>query len=309
MTTIRAILCATDLSPASEAAWDTARLLGRLLGAELTLLHVLPPPAVPLEGYFPPEMYQELLQSASREAQAGLDAWLAREPGLKARARLVEGPIGQRILDVAREEQADLVTVGSHGRTGLGRALLGSIADRVVRTAPCPVLTVRPTAAGAVPSRIARILFPTDFSPNARAAWPWVTALAGPTGAEVDLLHVTAQPVPDQHLPPALIERMARLLEEQGQAEAERFLQHEERQAPGRLPPGRVTVLIGRGVVGEQIAHWARSRGADLIVMGTHGWSGVVRWMLGSVAHHLVQTAPCPVLTVGPAGQERAHAP
>ena len=318
MTTIRQILCATDLSQASEPAWDEAQRLARLFGAELALLHVVPPLPIPLEGYFPPQMYQELVEGASREAQAALEGLLARmaEPRVKARARVEEGPAAQRILDVAREESADLVVVGTHGRTGFGRILLGSIADRVVRVAPCPVLTVRPRPAGAAPaSAITRILYATDFSPSARVAWPWAVALAEASGAEVDLLHVTAQPVPDRHLSPELIGRMAQLLEEHGQTEAERFVQDWERsrRAPGTEPRGltrdRIHVLIGRGVVPEQIVHWAQSRSANVIVMATHGWSGLLRWMLGSVAHQVLQTAPCPVLTVGPeGGEERPHA-
>src|SRR5262249_12451810 len=89
------------------------------------------------------------------------------------------------------------------------------------------------------------------------------------------------------------------LLGEQGRTEVERFLQQSEHLGPGGLPRDRVEVLIGHGVVEDQIAHWAQGRTADLIVMGTHGWSGLLRWMLGSVAQHVLQTAPCPVLTVG----------
>jgi nucleotide-binding universal stress UspA family protein len=320
MTTIRSILCATDLSPASEAAWDEAQRLARLFDAEVVLLHVVPPVPIPIEGYFPPQMYQELVDGASREAQAGMEAWLGRmaEPRPKARARVEDGAAAQRIVDVARDEGSDLIVVGTHGRTGFGRILLGSIADRVVRVAPCPVLTVGPRAGAraAAPAGLARILYATDFSPSARAAWPWAVALAEAAGADVDFVHVTAQPVPDRHLTPELLGRMAQLLEEQGQAEAERFLEQWERsrRGPGSPPPrlssDRVHVLIGHGVVGEQIAHWAETRSASVIVMGTHGWSGLVRWMLGSVAHQVLQLAPCPVLTVGPEGprEEPRHA-
>lgn len=304
MTPIRKILCATDLSPASEPAWEEAQLLARALGAELVLLHVVPPVFVPMEGYFPPQMYQELVEGAEQEAQRHLDALLGKlgDPPLKARSRIVEGSAALRILDVAREEGSDLLVVGTHGRTGVGRVLVGSVADRIVRSAPRPVVTVRPQPSATRPARMGRILYATDFSPTAKSAWPWVQALAGATGAAVDFLHITAQPVPDRHLSPELIGRMAALLDEQGQSEAERFLQQSERDQPGRLPRERVQVLIGRGVVEEQIVHWAQARGADLIVMGTHGRSGLLRWMLGSVAHHLLQTAPCPVLTVGPEG-------
>jgi nucleotide-binding universal stress UspA family protein len=312
LTPIRQILCATDFSPASEPAWDEAQVLARALGAELLLLHVVPPVLVPMEGYFPPRMYQELVEGAEREAKARLDTMLAKlgDPAIKARSRVVEGSAALKILDVAREEGCDLLVVGTHGRTGMGRVLLGSVADRIVRGAGRPVVTVRPRPAGAPPARLGRILYATDFSPTSRAAWPWVLALAEATGAAVDLLHVTTQPVPDRHLAADLIGRMAALLDEHGQSEAERFLQQFERDHPGRLPRERVQVLITRGVAEEQIVHWAQARGADLIVIGTHGWSGLLRWMLGSAAHHLLQAAPCPVLTVGPEcrGEEPSHA-
>jgi nucleotide-binding universal stress UspA family protein len=311
--TVRQILCASDLSPASEPAWLMAQRLGRLFAADVLLLHVVRPVPIPIEGYFPTEMYQELLTGARRQAEASLAAVVAgvSGPPLKVRTRVAEGSPAARIVDVAGEEAADLVVVGTHGRTGLDRVLVGSVADRVVRTAGCPVLTVRALPAGATPSTgLGRILYATDFSPTARAAWPWVLVLASASGAVVDLLHVAAQPVPDQHLSPELLGRMARLLEEQAQTEAERFLQDVGRTWPGRLPRERVAVLIGHGVIGEQVSHWAQERRADLIVMGTHGWSGLFRWMLGSVAQHVIQSAPCPVLTVAPegAGKEPSHA-
>jgi nucleotide-binding universal stress UspA family protein len=97
---------------------------------------------------------------------------------------------------------------------------------------------------------------------------------------------------------------MAQLRHDQGRAAAERFLE----RSP--LPRDRVHVVLPSGAPGDQIVHRAQERRADLIVLGTHGWSGLVRWMLGSVAHHVIQAAPCPVLTVGPTGraEEAGHA-
>jgi nucleotide-binding universal stress UspA family protein len=306
MTTIQRILYATDLSGASEPAWDEARRLGRLLGAEILLLHVVPPPPfLPIEGYVPPQMYEDLLGSARRYAQERFDRLLGSVAGsgLKTRVRLEEGPPAQRILEVATQEAADILVVGTHGRTGLERLALGSVADRMVRQATCPVLTARSTPEGARRAEIRRICYATDFSPTARAAWPWVVALAGATGATVDLVHVTFEPIPDPHLPSETIGRMAQLFRDQGRAEAERFLEQ------STLPRERVQVHVTQGVPGEQIVRRAQDGDADLIVMGTHGWSGVVRWMLGSVAHHVIQTAPCPVLTVGPASAHEAGRP
>jgi nucleotide-binding universal stress UspA family protein len=216
--------------------------------------------------------------------------------GLKVRIRLEEGPPASRILEVASQEAADLLVVGTHSRTGVQRAMLGSVADRMVRQATCPVLTVRPRPESAPRREIRRICYATDFSPTARAAWPWVVAIASAAGAEVDLVHVPFEPVTDRHMPVEAIGRMAQLLREQGQIEVERFLER------STLPRERIHVHLSPGVPGEQIVHRAQERAADLIIMGTHGWSGIVRWMLGSVAHYVIQTAPCPVLTIAPAG-------
>ena len=307
MTTIDRILYATDVSSTSEPAWDEARRLGRLFNAEILLLHVVAPPLVfPIEGYFPPELYEELLRNARRDAEKEFDRLLGAVPGsgLKVRIRLEDGSPASRIFEVATQEAADLLVVGTHSRTGLERAVLGSIADRMLRQATCPVLTVRPMPERAPRREIRRICYATDFSPTARAAWPWVVAIASAAGAEVDLVHVTFEPVADRHLSAEAIGRMAQLLREQGQIEVERFLER------STLPRERIHVRLSPGVPAEQIVHQAQAQGADLIVMGTHGWSGIVRWMLGSVAHHVIQTAPCPVLTVAPAGAaHEAHLP
>jgi nucleotide-binding universal stress UspA family protein len=302
-TTIHRILYATDLSSASGPAWDEAQRLGRLFDAEIVLLHVVaPPPVFPIEGYVPPEVYEDLLESGRRDAQERFDRLLGSVTGsgLKLRLRLEEGRPAARILEVATQEAADLLVVGTHGRTGVERLVLGSVADRMVRQASCPVLTARSTPEGGPRREIRRICYATDFSPTARAAWSWVVALASAAGAEVDLAHVAFGPVPDRHLSAEAIGRLAMLLQEQGRMEAERFLEQ------STLPRERVHVRVMNGVPGEQIVHCAQEHAADLIVMGTHGWSGVVRWMLGSVAHHVIQTAPCPVLTVSPIGAAQA---
>jgi nucleotide-binding universal stress UspA family protein len=296
--TIQRVVYATDLSTISEPAWDEAKQLGHLFGAEILLLHVVPPPVIlPSEGYFPPQLFEELTQSARRESEKGLDRLLGSVAGsgVKVRVRLERGPVAQRILEVAAEEAADLLVVGTHGRTGLERALLGSVADRLVRQATCPVLTVRPTVGSMPRGALRRICYATDFSPTARAAWPWVVAIAGAANAEVDLVHVTFEPVPDRHLSAEALGQMAHAFREQGRTEAERFLER------STLRRERVQVRLPQGDPGEQIVHRAREQAADLIVMGTHGWSGLVRWMLGSVAYRVIQTAPCPVLTIAPA--------
>jgi len=137
-------------------------------------------------------------------------------------------------------------------------------------------------------------MFPTAFSDAARRAWPWARALAEATGAEVDLLHVLLEAAPDKHLDPAFLARVAAAIREDAQKSADRFL------ADCGLPRDRIHLLLVHGVETDQIVHWAQARSADLIVMGTHGRTGLLRLTLGSVARRVLHTAPCPVLTVGP---------
>ena len=219
MTTIHRLLYATDLSPASEPAWDEVQRLGRLFGAEIVLLHVLaPPPIVPVDAYIPPQVYEDLVEGARRDAQERFDRVLGSVAGsgLKIRIRLEQGPPAHRILEVASQEAADLLVVGTHGRVGIERLVLGSVADRIVRQATCPVLTVRSTPGSGSRREIRRICYATDFSPTARAAWPWVVAIASAAAAEVDLVHVTFEPVPDRHLSAEALGRMAQALPRPG---------------------------------------------------------------------------------------------
>jgi nucleotide-binding universal stress UspA family protein len=139
------ILVPTDFSTCSEAAWELAQRLARATGAELVLLHVLP--ETPLYSEVPWTMshVKEVYVAARKWGDDALERWVARAraSGFSARPILREGVAHREIAALATAEQADLVVIGTHGRGGIDRALLGSVADRVVRSAPCPVLTVR----------------------------------------------------------------------------------------------------------------------------------------------------------------------
>jgi nucleotide-binding universal stress UspA family protein len=142
------ILVPTDFSECSQEAWKLARRMAAAPGCELVLAHVLT--EVPLygEGVLNIETARKVREGARRWAETTLEEWVgkARAEGLGARAALRTGVPHQEIVALARDERADLVVIGTTGRGGLNRALLGSVADRVVRLAPCPVLTVREPA-------------------------------------------------------------------------------------------------------------------------------------------------------------------
>jgi nucleotide-binding universal stress UspA family protein len=142
----RRILCASDFSSASRPAFRRALDLARANRATLTIVHVFSP-VIPTmgDGFALTQVYDKILADAQADAQRRLDRLVARakQAGARAKGLLLEGIPHDRIVRAARSTRADLVVLGTHGRTGLGRLFLGSVAARVVTLAPCPVLTVR----------------------------------------------------------------------------------------------------------------------------------------------------------------------
>jgi nucleotide-binding universal stress UspA family protein len=142
----RRILHPTDFSKASGVAFTKAVSLAKQNRAQLTLVHVLSPvtPYVG-DGYVSPQAYEALERGARRGAQRRLAALLkkAAKAGVRARSLLLEGIAYDQIARISRAKRADLIVMGTHGRTGFSRFFMGSVAERVIPLAPCPVLTVR----------------------------------------------------------------------------------------------------------------------------------------------------------------------
>jgi universal stress protein A len=142
----KSVLYATDFSRPSLAALPHAIAAARERHAELVVLHVLPPPIGPdAMGYVPSRMYDEMKAAVVKDAQRRLALLVARVLRARVRARslLVEGLPQEEIPRVARRARALLVVVGTHGRTGIARLLMGSVAAQVIGTSPCPVMTIR----------------------------------------------------------------------------------------------------------------------------------------------------------------------
>ena len=143
---MRRILHATDFSTASAAAFKKAVELAKQSRAELVVLHVMSPVVYTVgEGYMSPKMYDELAASTRAWASGQLDRQLrkAKVAGVRARGLLLEGLAHEQIVRAAKSQRAELVVIGTHGRSGLAKFFVGSVAGRVVSAARCPVLTVR----------------------------------------------------------------------------------------------------------------------------------------------------------------------
>lgn len=211
------------------------------------------------------------------------------------------GQPAEEILHYAKEVQADLIALCTHGRSGLSRWVFGSVADKVLRGATCPVLLVRVRAAvepGSV--RHQRILVPLDGSALAEAALPHVRALIRPGQTQVYLVSVLTTGLGDRTVallttsPPGL--RLSTTALSRAQVELQSYL----RGVAARLREAGATtqIEVREGNPAEEILACAQEIQAGLIVMNAHGLSGMSRWVYGSVADRVLRGASCPVLLV-----------
>ena len=139
------ILVPTDFSEYSKQAIQYARDLAQTFGATLVLLHVVEIPPYPIEGLPPSSLGGTLLDDLEQQATSDLAQVLAKEAEVQVVRRVVIGIPYRKIVEVAEADKVDLIVMATHGRTGFSHLFMGSVAERVVRTAPCPVLTIRPT--------------------------------------------------------------------------------------------------------------------------------------------------------------------
>lgn len=292
------ILATTDFSAQALPAVRYAMALGGKLGASVTLVHVVEP-AAPLA-----RMDSVVLARPDSEiaamARLRLEEMARQEGQAVPRASSVvrTGTPFHEIVLIAEEREVDLIVIGTHGRTGLKRVWLGSTAERVVRHATCPVLTV-PTREHARRSsrpalfRIAKILVPIDFSAISVDALPYASRLAVEFGASIVLLHVVKRFPIEGLLGAELVGQILVPTMLQAESDLERIAA-DLRQATG----AKVSAVVRAGTPHEVICRVAKSSGADLVVLTTHGYTGLKHVWMGSTAERVVRHASCPVLAV-----------
>lgn len=286
--TFKKILCPIDFSPGSQQAMRTAIRIANEDGAELVLFHSWHIPAMAFVGdaAFPPLLSENLAEDARR----GLDD-AEREATLagakRVTTKLAHGLPWEQIVEVLEREPFDLAVIGTHGRTGLSRILLGSVAEKVVRHAPCSVLAVHPHDE---PRPYSHVLCPVDFTPSSRHALDLATSLVRPGGAGITLLHVLEIPV--AYSGPITIADFARDLDGRAARELDRWAARAREQVT--VPVETQTRV---GYAGAQaLSEIDGDRTVDLVVVGSHGRTGIKRALLGSVAEKIVRHAKCPVL-------------
>ncbi len=296
MLKVRSILFPTDFSPCAERAYAHAVHLARTLEARLHVLSVVyrPEDAAASPMSFLPLGSDELavqlgLESYRRVSEKGEDD----DPLDVVNVQLQSNSAWRTILDYGAEQDVDLIVMGTHGRHGIDRLLLGSVAEQVVRRAGCPVLTVREARSVERPHREAPVMVvPVDFSPSSTLTLEYARDLAALYGARLALVHVVEQVnLPNVYgidpIPVVAPDLQSRSLEAL------------EQLASATLPedqPYDCTVLVGHA--GHDIVEFANDRDADMVVIATHGLTGLKRFLMGSVTEQVLRAASCPVFIV-----------
>ncbi len=240
--------------------------------------------------YINPNVVDEVSRGLRSFAADELRAFLENhtQPGVRMESQIQEGDITDTILALARAREADLIVMGTHGRHGLDHLLLGSVTEKVLRKARCPVLVVRapfgqPGRPPGAEVQFGRILFCVDFSAHSDAGLRYALSLAQEYQAELTLLHVRE--------------------DSPGAKEMEKIRAEVDDRLRALVPSGgptgaQIKTHVGVGKPYAEILRYAREITADLILLGVRGRNVLDLALFGSTTHRVIQQSSCPVLTV-----------
>jgi nucleotide-binding universal stress UspA family protein len=281
---LKNILFATDFTVSANRAAPFALSLADHYGARLYAAHVIPEEAY---VFARPQSIERILKEARDFAGYKLTQLVARirQRGQPCEVLVGDGDPARLLREFAQECDADLVVVGTSSRTGLGKALLGSVAEEVIRDAPCPVLAIGPHVLAQASAGIRNIVYATDLSLGSLCAADYTVSLTREFQAHVAVVHVVEGFLKNSpRLALSLTEQRVRAL-----------------IPPDTDLPYEPEVIVEMGPVGERILSVAAERSADIIVMGVRGTGAFAQTAsrFGSIAHEVVSQAMCPVLTVG----------
>ncbi len=290
---LKRVLVATDFSEASEKALHHAIVVARHYGAKLYLAHVVSSLGFTLAGADAIAQVEEATWRDLRPLETRLVETRALT-GVPHETVVREGEVWEQLEQVIEQENIDLIVVGTHGRTGLRKIVLGSVAEGVFRHSSCPVLTVGPCAPSDPPANgmLRHILYPTDLSADSAQAAPYALSAATNHGARLTVLHV------------------ADLLYDETVEEREEIISALEVRLREFLPRGpdvpyNLNYRIETGLIEKTILKLARELSADLIVLGLRAPDTFVDHLPWLSAYRIVCEACCPVLTVRSRRQPR----
>ena len=291
---IKLILCPIDFSEFSVRAYRYALSVAEHYRAKLVAQHIVELWRYPSAGFAASaQLYDEFCSALRENGREELQKFVRNYTDSEIRPELMVqmGSAPDSILSFAEAQKADVIVIGTHGRRGYDRLTLGSVTNRVMRTAPCPVLVVCNAPLDSMPEgkehgqvhRLTRILFCTDFSKNSETALKYAISATEEYDAELTLLHVLEE-VPSR-------------------AKTDDAIKTTKEQLEKLIPPeGRETLKIETAVrIGkpyQQIIQLALETQADMVAMGVRGRGALDLAVFGSTTYRVMQLGPCPVLAV-----------
>jgi nucleotide-binding universal stress UspA family protein len=300
MIEIQRILCPIDFSDFSRRALDHAIAIARWYESKVTVLHVFSPAPVTTFGPGPVVFQPIVLTEGDREQLLADTKKFAADaaPGIPIEAVVREGNAAAEILEEATTTGADLLAIGTHGRSGFERLVLGSVTEKILRKARCPVLTIPRRLPDAVPSGpvlFRRIVCAVDFSDCSMHALKYALSLAQEADGCLTVVHVVA---------PDVLAQVGIGEEHVSVAEWQRRHEAAARELLAKAVPKSATAfckaesMLLHGKPWREILRVASERQAELIVMGVQGRGAADLLFFGSTTQHVVREAVCPVLTL-----------
>jgi len=299
MLNVSSILYPTDFSETAKQSLNHALFLAEQFEAELHMLHAVvlheDDPRAPERRFpEPSDILQHLFEIADSELAQIIEANQAKTFTLKE-AKVKGFSAGQVILEYAAKHDIDLIVMGTHGRRGPARMFLGSVTEEVLRQAICPVLTLRSQEHPPAGAAMEKILVPIDFSEHSQAALSYAREIAALYGSQLQLLHAIEEPVYPYFYAPAggfsVAHRLDELRDKTNEA-LDKLLS----ETKGSDVQYEKFVVTGRPAI--EITRFAKEQGSDMIVIATHGLTGLERLLVGSTAEQVVRLADCPVFSV-----------
>jgi nucleotide-binding universal stress UspA family protein len=275
------VLFATDFSKHSNQALPFVLSIARKYGSTISAVHII---TSPLGEITPTIEMQAIGAQLLRDAEQSMKDLNVRLHGVSHETIIRKGDICEQLATIVDQKGIDLIVVGTHGRAGVSKILMGSVAERIFRQATCPVLTIGPNVSGE-PGSIAdihTILYPTDFSSESLAALPYAVSLAQENQSRLYLFHVTPTPVPDSDSD-SLMLRLRALVPPEARLWCE------------------PKVFVDSGDPAEKVLDLSEELAVDLVVLGTKHVSRFAgtRTHLGmATAYKIARQAICPVLSV-----------
>ncbi len=286
------ILVPIDSSPFSDYAIDYAIFLSQKYGAEITLFHVI----VLYEADVDEEVHVKQLEEIVKRKEQNTSGLMDRhqqkfvDKNLKISSHIMRGiSPPNSILEYCEKHKFDLIIMGTHGRTGIKNWIYGSVAEKVVRLSKTAVLTLHKSPESI---QINKIIVPVDFSDNSRDGIENAVKIAKDFDAEVEFIHIIEQQLqPSFHV--VGIESIFAINPDLKKITSEKLEEF------CNINDAKSTFTVLEVAAHQSIADYAEESGADLIIMSTHGYTGLDHLLIGSTTERVVRVAGCPVLTVG----------